>query len=131
MHDLEQYKALRHALLQVRQEIRQGIFVDNGLCSRIADKLKSNLDGDYYLIQAINKKFGRLLEHWPEHSGSVNYPIGQNSEDGYYLYVMVPSYWQGSEAGWYYSKSSAYGRKRRELLDWLIGQVVQITGYPV
>lgn len=131
MDDLGQYKALRTALLQVRKEIRQGNFVHHGLCSRVDYTLNSNLDGDYYLIKEINKKFNRLVQQWPEWSGNKLSVIGQSPNDAYYLYVYRPEYWQGSAAGWMYSEHSAYGRKRRELLDWLIGRVVEITGYPV
>ncbi len=131
MDDLEQYKALRTALLQVRKDIRQGDFTDNGLCSRVDYRLGDNLDGDYYLKKQVLNKFKRLMRQWPEHSGLTDYPIGQSREDAFDMYTRVPRYWQGSEAGWFYSEHSAYGRKRRELLDWLIGQVVEITGYPV
>ncbi|CAM0102451.1 hypothetical protein VPH526E571_0017 [Vibrio phage 526E57-1] len=85
MNDLGQYKALRTALLMVRKEIRTGCFSDYGLCSRVECKLKDNLDGDYYLIREITQKFERLMLQWPEYSGSIDYPIGQNSEGGYYL----------------------------------------------
>lgn len=125
MSDLKQYQMIHKALVGINADIQKGKFYDYGLC--VAFKYKvSELTGKYVDSNTVNK-LNVLMQSWPEYSGSPTFVIGQSGFDGDNLYC-TPNYWQGSESEWMWSIKSPYGRKRRELLTWLINRCEEITG---
>ena len=127
MYSLEVYQTMQKALVQVQTEVNNGGWSISGICEKIYSNL-IRMTSNYTEQQVIQRAFLELIKQWPEYSGDQLYPIGQSSEDGYFLYVNVPSYWTQSEESWMWAKTSAYGRKRRELLAWLINRCEEITG---
>ena len=127
MYSLEVYQTMQKALVQVQTEVNHGDWSTGGICGKIQSNLirmTSNATEQY----VANRAFLELIKQWPEYSGDQLYPIGQSSEDGYWLYMNVPSYWPHSEESWMWAKTSPYGRKRRELLAYLISRCEDITG---
>lgn len=61
-------------------------------------------------IKTINK-----MKQWPKHSGSEKYPISTSKQK-----TPCKQYWEKDSTKW--SKRSAYGRARWELLEWLINE---------
>lgn len=126
MNDLKQYQIVHEALVAIQEDIQKGLYVNRGICNTFLRKVRT-ATGKYTAV-GVNTKLSSLMQSWPEYSGNTSYVIGQSSNDGRRLYEVVPYYWQGSEAEWLWSMKSPYGRKRRELLAWLINRCEEITG---
>ena len=127
MYSLEVYQKMQKALVQVQTEVNNGGWSTGGICARVTSNV-IRMTSNYTEQQVIHRAFLELIKQWPEYSGYHLYPIGQSEEDGYWLYMNVPSYWPHSEESWMWAKTSPYGRKRRELLAYLISRCEDITG---
>ncbi|AUR95271.1 hypothetical protein HOU78_gp51 [Vibrio phage 1.204.O._10N.222.46.F12] len=126
MTDLKQYQIIHKALVGINADIQNGQFDAYGLCNTFRYKIK-NLTGNYVGSKLIHK-LDTLMQSWPEYSGDPSYIIGQSGFDAAMMYGFAPPYWQGSYSEWMWSEKSPYGRKRRELLVWLINRCEEITG---
>ena len=124
MHSLEVYQTMQKALVQVQAEVNEGTWSTCGICS----VLPSTAAYEHHDYTEVDKLFFELMKQWPDYSGCSVYPIGQSYEDGHWLYTNVPSYWTHSKESWMWAKTSPYGRKRRELLAYLISRCEDITG---
>ena len=127
MYSLEVYQTMQKALVQIQTEVNHGDWSTSGICKVLVLNLRDE-SKNYTERQVNTLAMLELMKQWPEYSGCSLYPIGQSEEDGYWLYTNVPSYWPHSEESWMWAKTSPYGRKRRELLAYLISRCEDITG---
>ena len=127
MYSLEVYQTMQKALVQVQTEVNHGDWSTGGICGKIQSNL-IRMTSNATEQHVANRAFLELIKQWPEYSGDQLYPIGQSSDDAHDLYVYQPPYWTQSEEAWMWAKTSPYGRKRRELLAYLISRCEDITG---
>ena len=129
MNDLRTYQLMQHGLVSSQARVDSKEDWPYGLCSFMQSTVNALPNVTYLDWQNVNNAMQRLMQQWPEWSGCDLYIIGQNPEDARRLYIhghdINPEL---SEAEWKWAKTSPYGRKRRELLAYLISRCEEITG---
>ena len=115
-------------LVELRQVIENGDYVDTGLCGRL--KVDT-------LFEFCQEKLDCSIADWPLYSGNPVYPVPHPSdvretEDGLKLWPRNTSdaketaRYAYHHGGWNrYSLKSKYGRTRWELVEWLKDKIRQ------
>lgn len=96
--------ALHEALLSVKERPK-----NIGICNQILDRLPSSLSNREF-TNAVDT-LDALMRQWPKYSGDPEFPVPHPSKEASEAYLGCADKW---------SKRSAYGRARWELLDYLI-----------
>lgn len=99
------------ALKNMRGYHRLSYPPNTGICGQIT---KQYLALGYPLQYSPQELVGSLSKDWEHYSGSPNYPIRTGNKGGCEQYGDTDLYW---------TKRSAYGRARYQLLEFLIAKV--------
>lgn len=123
-----EYRRLLDALLLVKYSGDLRLW--SGICGNVDGMIVGILSFEPYSyyndINHIRANAAGILKHlfrkWKHFSGNVNYPISVNGGKA------VSQYYRADAARTQWTKYSAYGRKRWELLDFLIEEVAKKAG---
>lgn len=89
-----------------------------GICAQVAARFHAL--ADYHRVPVtdhyVNSRLRKAFKQWPGFSGSEDYPIGDDVDDAEVKYNSYADMW-----GTDYEFADEYQRKRRDLLEWLIG----------
>lgn len=107
------YTTQMQNLIAMLWGLKRGVYVANyGVCSQLAA-----LRGCDHITDTLRRRVKKMMQHWPEYTGLVDYPV-----PGVAAYGMRPEdTYDDTKSGEYFS--GEYGGNRIRLVNWLIIQL--------
>jgi hypothetical protein len=119
-------KEILQALRKLKNDVKSGDYnFDQGICLQVEQNICENKFGSYdwwdlprSKLDQIEKKLQSAFTKWPRYSGNKTYPVSckhknfiVSEDEAMYVFDRTYDMW---------SKTTQYGRNRRNLLNFLI-----------